>query len=342
MNRLMRGRRRSPDGRRAGETAVQSVMILAVSVMILLGMQVFWNRDYKGPGGLLAAVEQKLQTVMNGGQETTGPDAGDGGSDGRGGGDGDGDGGGGGDGDGGGEGDGGGDGPVTKDPPEDGHLDPLWPDFPGTVAKALAENVVERRKLALQGGVDAAGKALAKAAEVSQAAAKEVSEALQDPALSPLRRLELENAAAAARIEHRNAEILLENVKAEQVFHRQMLDRFSKAVGLLSVSGKLLDADRERQALIREGRYEEAWRKSTGAAVAAVVGVATSLTDRLPGVGGVLVSETLEAGAEVAGQRLGDASFTGLVDISHWLYERSWWPKEIRPRFPRGYRPSPR
>jgi hypothetical protein len=320
-------------------------MILAVSVMILLGMQVFWNRDYKGPGGLLAAVEQKLQTVMNGGQETTGPDSGDGESDGSGGDGGDG-GGGDGDGDGGDDGGGGGgggdgDGPVTKDPPDDGHLDPLWPDFPGTVAKALAENVVERRKLALQGGVDAAGKALAKAAEVSQAAAKEVSEALQDPALSPLRRLELENAAAAARIEHRNAEILLENVKAEQGFHRQMLDRFSKAVGLLSVSGKLLDADRERQALIREGRYEEAWRKSTGAAVAAVVGVATSLTDRLPGVGGVLVSETLEAGAEVAGQRLGDASFTGLVDISHWLYERSWWPKEIRPRFPRGYRPSP-
>ena len=67
----------------AGMQTMQSVMILAVSALVLLGMRMLWDPKYSGSGGLFAAVEQKFDVIFNGGEETvadsTNPDGSGGG-----------------------------------------------------------------------------------------------------------------------------------------------------------------------------------------------------------------------------------------------------------------------
>ncbi|MCA9008163.1 MAG: hypothetical protein KDB01_00380, partial [Planctomycetaceae bacterium] len=73
----------------AGMGTLQSVMILAVSAVVLLGMRMLWDPSYSGSGGLFAAVEKKFDVIFNGSEETdtdqTGSDGGPAGGDGSGG-----------------------------------------------------------------------------------------------------------------------------------------------------------------------------------------------------------------------------------------------------------------
>lgn len=56
----------------AGMGTLQSVMILAVSAMVLLGMRMFWDPNYSGPGGIFAALEHKFDVIFNGGEDLAG------------------------------------------------------------------------------------------------------------------------------------------------------------------------------------------------------------------------------------------------------------------------------
>lgn len=355
--------RRKPvlTGRPKGIAAIQSVMVLSVCLVILLGMQFLWNPKYGGPDGLIAAVQKKILIVLNGGKDDGGlggsstgggNSAGGGNSDGGNGSDNpngdpgpsDGSAGKGGDSDadsGKNGTDGGGD--SSDDKPksggDDGHVDPLWEEFPKVLAEALADRVVERRKEAVEEFVkDVKARATA-ANTASEAAARQLEQALKDPDLLPSQRLALENQAAAARIESHNARIAAENAEEASRFSTKLNEQFSRSVALVGANQTLMDADRKRQELIKQGQYDEAWRVSVGGALRAVSEVATGFTDKLPGIGGSIASEAINTAAEMAGRELADNSFPAMVDLSHWLYGQSWWPKDRKPRFPPGYRP---
>jgi hypothetical protein len=304
-------------GQRSGLAALQSVMVLGVCLVILLGMQFLWNPDYGGPLGLLMAMEEKVIAVLNGGAETM-PDRPDIEVDEH-----------------------GGDGETTSPPPDDnGHVDPLWDDFPADLAAALADRVVERREADLIAALQIRTKAQEAAKAASKAAADRLQQALRDPGLSPLERLDLENKAAAARIALRNAEIETENLKVLVNHEKSMMKQFTRSVAMLDASMILVDAEKTRQQLIADGRYDEAWRVSCGAALETISTVAASFSRQLPGISGSIAAEAINTTAEMAGHKLADNTFPAMVDLSHWLYGKSWWPKNIRPRFPPGYRPS--
>ncbi len=64
-----------------GLETLQSVMILAVSALVLLAMRMLWDPQFSGSGGLFAHVEKKLDVIFNGGDEGSGSgDPGSGGS----------------------------------------------------------------------------------------------------------------------------------------------------------------------------------------------------------------------------------------------------------------------
>lgn len=343
-------------GRPKGIAAIQSVMVLSVCLVILLGMQFLWNPKYGGPDGLIAAVQKKIHIVLNGGNDDGGP-----GGDSTGGGDS-----GGGNGNANPNGDpgpsdgsnstgsddpdpnnggtnGGGDSGSDEDDPknndDDGHIDPLWEGFPKVLADALAKRVVEEREKAVGEFVTDVKARASTANAASEAAAGRLEQALRDPDLLPSQRLALENQAAAARIEAHNARIAAENAEEASRFSKKMNQQFSRSVAMLGATQTLFEADQKRQELIKQGKYDEAWRVSLGGALRTVSEVATGFTDKLPGIGGSIASEAINSAAEMAGRELADNSFPAMVDLSHWLYGQSWWPKNIRPKFPLGYRP---
>lgn len=344
-------------GRPKGIAAIQSVMVLSVCLVILLGMQFLWNPKYGGPDGLIAAVQKKIHIVLNGGNDDGGP-----GGNSTGGGDSNGgngsdnpngdpgptdgsngagnddapDSGNGGTGD---SNDSGSNDDEPQNNRDDGHVDPLWEDFPKDLAEALAERVVERREKAVEEFVTNVKARAATANAASEAAAGRLEQALRDPDLLPSQRLALENQAAAARIEAHNARIAAENAEEASRFSSKMNQQFSRSVAMLGATQTLIEADQKRQELIKQGKYDEAWRVSVGGALRTVSEVATGFTDKLPGIGGSIASEAINTAAEMAGRELADNSFPAMVDLSHWLYGQSWWPKNLRPRFPPGYRP---
>ena len=349
---------------RRAVAALQAVMILSVCLIILLGMQFLWNPKYGGAEGLFTAAENKVKAVMNGGEETesqsnnsddnnSGGDSDDDEPSGphentNGGGDSGGQDGNGGDDtsnngnddhDSGSSGNNSGEDDPDSDPDDDGHLDPLWEKFPEDLAKALAGRVAERRMETLKQVVKDAASSVSETNAVRDAAAARLQQALRDPDLSPLRRLELENEAAASRIASQNARIAMENAEEARKFAARMNQQFTRSVAMLGATQTLLDADKKRQELIQQGRFDEAWRVSLGGAMRTVSEAATGFTDKLPGIGGSIASEAINTAAEMAGRNLADNSFPAMVDLSHWLYGQSWWPKDIRPRFPPGYRP---
>jgi len=355
-----------------------SVMILAVSAMVLLGMRMLWDPQHSGSGGLFAGVEHKFDVIFNGGEDVAGnPGNGSGGvgssggngSDGDGsGGDGSGGDGSGGDGSGGNgsggngsggngsggdgsdgdgsdgdgsDGDGSGDDGSGDDekPPIDPGLDPLGDAFTTTLAKAVAERSKENHLAGVAAAIETATQKL-NSTEQANCLARQLYEAgMKDPNLTILDRAALQGRLSASNIALMNARVAAEEAVEHLKFVKEQTTRFSRAVGVMGAVDGLVKADRKRQELIAAGKYEEAWRESVGGATRYVASVATTFTDKLPGATGSLVSEVIASGAEVAGRQLADNSFPSMVDLSHWLYEKPWWPRDRPPRFPKGYDP---
>lgn len=366
-----------------GMESLQSVLILAVAAMVLLGLKLLWNPGPSGGEGMMAGITGLFETIFNGGTPTegnggpgsgtgTGGNGGGGENSGPGGPNGPGGEGGGGEGGGGtgnkgtgGEGNGGDDGTGTGgeggpdggnagdgDEPDDGKkpddnkkrddgkVDPLDADFAKALAKAVAENAKEKRLAAVAGLVTSAEQNLAKSAEIYRVTELATEAARNTPDLPLADKIAMENQLSKTRIDMLNARIAVDDAKAGLDFVKTQTERFSRAVGVLGAVDALMEADRKRQELVANGQYVEAWRVTLGGTTRYITEVATSFTDKLPGVKGSIASEVLAATAEVAGRQLADDTFPAMVDISHWLYEKPWWPKNRRPRFPRGYDPA--
>ncbi len=381
-----------------GMESLQSVLILAVAAMVLLGLKLLWNPGSSGGEGMMAGVTELFETIFNGGTPTennggteTGTGTGGNGSNGGGENNGTGGTGGGGENSGpggpgepngpggeggqggeetgnkgtgnegtGGEGNGSGDGTGTgeeggpdggnkpgddKKPDDDeirddGKVDPLDADFAKALAKAVAENAKEKRLSAVASLVTSAERNLAKCAEVYRVTELATVAARNTPDLPLADKIAMENQLSKSRIDMLNARIAVDDAKAGLDFVKTQTERFSRAVGVMGAVDGLMEADRKRQELVAKGQYVEAWRVTLGGTSRYMAEVATSFTDKLPGVKGSIASEVIAATAEVAGRQLADDTFPAMVDISHWLYEKPWWPKDRRPRFPRGYDPA--
>ncbi|MBL8817749.1 MAG: hypothetical protein JNL58_17115 [Planctomyces sp.] len=373
-----------------GMESLQSVLILAVAAMVLLGLKLLWNPGSSGGEGMMAGVTELFETIFNGGTptennggtetggngsngggenngtggaggggENSGPGGpggpeGPGGEGGQGGNEGTGNEGTGGEGNGSGDGTGtgeeggpdGGDKPGDDKKPEDdkkrddGRVDPLDADFAKALAKAVAENAKEKRLSAVAGLVTSAEQNLAKSSEIYRVTELATEAARNTPDLPLADKIAMENQLSKTRIDMLNARIAVDDAKAGLDFVKTQTERFSRAVGVMGAVDTLMEADRKRQELVANGQYAEAWRVTVGGTTRYITEVATSFTDKLPGVKGSLASEVFAATAEVAGRQLADDTFPAMVDISHWLYEKPWWPKNRRPRFPRGYDPA--
>jgi len=227
------------------------------------------------------------------------------------------------------------------DPPkDDGFIDPVGKNFPKAVADALAKRSVEKRLANLDTLVAESNKKLLNANVLRDNAAKALEEGLKNPEISLLERLDLENKAANARVNSLNADIQYKDVVENREFVGKVAQQFQRSVAILDASKELMDADKKREELIKQGRFQEAWRVSVSGAFKAVSGVALSFTDKLPGIKGSIAEELIKEGADLAGERLADDSFPAMVDFSHWLYKQPWWPKNRVPRFPPGYDPN--
>ncbi len=224
-------------------------------------------------------------------------------------------------------------------PKDDGFIDPVGKNFPKAVADALAKRSVEKRLANLDTLVAESNKNLINSNVLRDNAAKALEEGLKNPELSLLERLDLENKAANARVNFLNADIQYKDVVKNREFVGKVAQQFQRSVAFLDASKDLMDADKKREELIKQGRFQEAWRVSVSGAFKAVSGVALSFSDKLPGIKGSIAEELIKEGADLAGERLADDSFPAMVDFSHWLYKQPWWPKNRVPRFPPGYDP---
>lgn len=228
----------------------------------------------------------------------------------------------------------------NMDPPkDDGFIDPVGKNFPKAVADALAKRSVEKRLANLDTLVAESNKNLINSYVLRDNAAKALEEGLKNPELSLLERLDLENKAANARVNSLNADIQYKDVVKNREFVGKVAQQFQRLVAFLDASKDLMDADKKREELIKQGKFQEAWRVSVSGAFKAVSGVALSFTDKLPGIKGSIAEELIKEGADLAGEQLADDSFPAMVDFSHWLYKQPWWPKNRVPRFPPGYDP---
>jgi hypothetical protein len=215
-------------------------------------------------------------------------------------------------------------------------------NFPETVAKAIAEKTSQQLLDQIRAQVTASEQSVAVKQQLQRIAMEQHRAGLRNPNLSILDRAALQNRLSAANIAVKDAQIAAQQAAQNLRHVAEQTTRFSRAVGTLGAVDGLLAADRHRQQLIAEGKYQEAYRVSVGGAARYIASVATTFTDRLPGVTGTIASETIAAGAELAGRQLADDTFPAMVNLSHSLYEHPWWPRNRPPRFPRGYDPARR
>ena len=314
-----------PQASRAGLTSIGTVMLVAITMIILLGLYLLADPLGKSEGSLQAATEQNVQSLIDG--KTTGSSGSDGQPP-----------------------------PSTPgDPPpepplddgddeepedddEDLKEDPFAPGF-GT---ALATGVLGD---ALQRGVDYQSGLLSEAVSFRDAAAR-----ARDAA-----DLALQQALKKGNVSSAEIAALRRNlVKATQILNDYRLDagklakelaelervieRASKAASTFNSYMILVDAEEAAAKARREGKYREAHRITCGAALefstAVIADFAGVFSQGLKGSIAAYASENI---ARLAGRVAGDATFTHMVNFSHFLYQQSWWPKNIKPRFPPGY-----
>lgn len=108
-----------------------------------------------------------------------------------------------------------------------------------------------------------------------------------------------------------------------------------KGVGVLFAVDGLVEAEKRRDALIAEGRYEDAYRESLGGAAKFVVDSGMALFDPTRGATSIAAGVMASSAAEAVGHAVADATFDTAVDVSHWLYQQPWWPKNRVPSVPR-------
>lgn len=160
---------------------------------------------------------------------------------------------------------------------------------------------------------------------------------LLNPALS-----QAEQDAIVARFLQASREVSRTQDKVRGLIDQAALHKgFMNAVGT-TVSGifaldNLMQADRQRERLIREGKYEEAWRHSLGAATQYVADSVSGVINKIAGLAGIAIDVGVSEGANELGRVIADWSFGQINDVAHWLYDNGWVNR--KPRFEKGYDP---
>lgn len=116
--------------------------------------------------------------------------------------------------------------------------------------------------------------------------------------------------------------------------------RFGNALGTMIGVSRLVEGDREVSRLAKSNP-REAWRSALGTAMGVFVDGVLAFTRWTGGglKGGVL-DVGLGSAAERTGRRIADATFNPVNRLAHALAEKSWWPKNRRPREPIDRDPS--
>jgi len=334
--------------RRPGTVGLQTVLIFALSMMILSSVYWLWSAaDIGGDGqeGIqgqtVAILDRLLQPdFVNGspsGQGTSGSDTGGGttggGSTTQGSGSGASSDGGDNKANGGALDNGGKNRPVDPEMDE-GEVDPVGDGLTTAVAKGIMENSGERVISVTKAALQTAQVGLETATGQFEQARELFRAALVDPTLS------------GAQVE-----ALRQNLLAQEKLYQQAADKVADLGTQVSARKSLLkwadgaidaglgakelwDADLKVKELARQGKLDEAWQHSCGSAMGFVAQTITAGVKvlRLTGIAGELAEEAVQEAATAAGNELGKLSFGTMNDLSHWLYGQSWWPKNRKPR----------
>jgi len=309
---------------RGGLASLSTVMLIALTMVVLAGLYLLADPLEKRPGSLQAVTEDQVQALIDGrelnhpgtngesppsrpGDPPPEPPLGNGDDD----------------------------DPASDGEDENDKGDPLTSGFGIAFATGLLGETLQQSVQHQSKHVAAAVAERGVAARARDTADLLLQRALRKGTASPAEIHVLrENLEKATQLLNHNrlnaAELTKELTQLER-----LLERAGTAASTFAAYQILLDAEAAAAKARLDGNYREAHRITCGAAAEFSIAVIAEFGGIFShGLKDQVLQWASEKIATYSGRVAGDATFDTMVVFSHFLYRQPWWPKNIKPRHP--------